>query len=184
MGHSTPGVETRSGTGRVLQLKPVCDMCATPIPGHLSFDMRLIPISVLIMALAVLLPAASTHADQQNDRISASTGNPNHGRIVYQRCSGCHSLERDRTGPRHCDLIGRRAGTLAGFQYTLAMQRSGIVWTRESLDAFLAAPLKVVPGTSMGFAGIEDRQARLDLIAYIEQAGSMPGVCRPATPQP
>lgn len=107
------------------------------------------------------------------------TGDPINGERVYQRCIGCHSLDRNRTGPRHCGLIDRRAGSLEGFEYTAAMKQSGILWTRENLDAFLAAPLAVVPGTSMGFAGIEERQTRLDLIAYIERASRTPELCGP-----
>jgi len=104
-------------------------------------------------------------------------GDPARGETLYPQCMGCHSFERDRTGPRHCGLIGRRAGRVAGFAYSKAMSESGIVWTRETLDKFLSAPTIVVPGTTMGYAGIEAAQDRLDLIAYIELAGDSPAPC-------
>ena len=92
------------------------------------------------------------------------------GATIYERCAACHSLANDRAGPRHCGLLGRRAGTVEGFEYSEAMKRSGIVWTERSLDRFLAAPTRVVPGTSMGYAGITDPVERANLVAYLEQA--------------
>jgi cytochrome c len=102
----------------------------------------------------------------------ALAGDAKAGEAIYERCAACHSLAHDRTGPRHCGLIGRRAGSVEGFEYSPAMKRSGIVWTRQSLDRFLAAPTKVVPGTSMGYAGIADARERAQLIAYLTAAGS------------
>ena len=93
-----------------------------------------------------------------------------HGAEVYERCAACHSLEHDRTGPRHCGLFGRRAGSVAGFEYSEAMRASGITWNEATLDRFLASPMKVVPGTSMGYAGVDDARDRHDLIAYLESA--------------
>ncbi len=56
----------------------------------------------------------------------------------------------------------------------LLMRRSKIVWSGKTLDRFLANPLKAVPGTAMGYAGITDRKERADLIAYLEQANASP----------
>jgi cytochrome c len=102
------------------------------------------------------------------------------GAAVYARCVACHALAYDRTGPRHCGLLGRRAGTVSGFQYSEAMKGSGIVWTPKTLDVFLSNPFKTVPGTSMGYAGVSDPSERRDLIAYI-QAASKSEECRKAT---
>jgi len=104
-------------------------------------------------------------------------GDPKAGEAVYGRCLACHALEYDRTGPRHCGLIGRRAGSVPGFQYSEAMKRSGLVWNDKTLDRFLANPLKTVPGTAMGYAGVPDPRERADLIAYLEAAGRSPA-CR------
>lgn len=88
---------------------------------------------------------------------------------MYERCVACHALAYDRTGPRHCRLFGRRAGSVPGFAYSEAMRRSKQVWNAQTLDRFLRNPLKAVPGTSMGYAGIADRQERADLIAYLKR---------------
>jgi cytochrome c len=92
------------------------------------------------------------------------------GEEIYERCAACHSLDRDRVGPRHCGVFGRRAGSVPGFAYSEAMRASGIVWSRESLDAFLADPLGTVPGTFMTYAGIPDPEERAQLLAFLEVA--------------
>ena len=89
---------------------------------------------------------------------------------MYSRCLACHALAYDRVGPRHCGLLGRRAGSVPGFQYSDAMKRSGLVWNEKTLDRFLADPLKTVPGTTMTYAGVADAKERADLIAYLKTA--------------
>jgi len=100
------------------------------------------------------------------------------GQAAYARCIGCHSPERSRTGPLHCGLLGRAAGSVPGFGYSKAMQESGIVWTRRSLDRFLAAPLRMVPGTTMGFAGIGDVGERRNLVAWLATLDRSSPLCR------
>ena len=91
------------------------------------------------------------------------------GEAVYSRCQGCHSLEYNRTGPKHCGVIGRRAGSVAGYDYSPAMKKSGIVWGEKSLDRFLADPPKTVPGTTMTYAGVPEAKDRADLIAFLKR---------------
>jgi cytochrome c len=105
---------------------------------------------------------------------AAPKGDPIAGKEIYTRCLACHALAYDRTGPRHCGLFGRRAGSAKGFAYSDAMRRSKIVWNEKTLDRFLANPLAAVPGTAMGYAGIADRKERTDLIAYLKQANRSP----------
>lgn len=114
----------------------------------------------------LLLMAAAAIAKPQGDAAS--------GEAIYSRCLACHALAYDRTGPRHCGVIGRRAGSVPGFAYSDAMKRSRIVWSGKTLDRFLANPLKAVPGTSMGYAGVTDAKERGDLIAYLARAGASP----------
>ncbi len=101
------------------------------------------------------------------------------GEQAYERCAGCHSIEINRAGPRHCGLFGRRAGSEPGFEgYSDAMKRSGIVWNERTLDRFLANPAATVPGTAMGYAGIPDARERSGLIAYLRAATGQGGGCR------
>lgn len=101
------------------------------------------------------------------------------GEQVYARCVACHALAYDRVGPRHCGLLGRRAGSVPGFAYSNAMKNSGLTWDEKTLDRFLAGPMKVVPGTTMTYDGVPDAKERSDLIAYLRQANGSPE-CRKA----
>ncbi len=119
----------------------------------------------VLVALAALFATAAVGADAVR------------GERIYERCGACHSLDRDRTGPKHCGLFGRRAGSLPEFQYSPAMRASGIVWNEKTLDRFLAAPTKVVPGTFMGYAGVDNPRERADLIAYLKAANGSRALC-------
>lgn len=93
------------------------------------------------------------------------------GEQVYARCAACHAVDSNRTGPQHCGLFGRRAGTAPGFtMYSQALRDSRIVWDARSLDVFLQDPMKAVPGTTMGYAGVKDPKERGDLIAWLREA--------------
>ena len=101
------------------------------------------------------------------------------GEQIYTRCAACHAIETNRTGPQHCGLFGRRAGTAPGYTtYSRAMRDSKIVWEAHSLDIFLQAPLQAVPGTAMGYAGVKDPQERADLIAWLRHATQPGKTCR------
>jgi cytochrome c len=97
---------------------------------------------------------------------------PAHGEQVYARCLACHALASDRVGPRHCGLLGRRAGSVPGFNYSPAMKKSKLTWDEKTLDRFLAKPMKVVHGTAMTYDGVPDPKDRADLIAYLRDAGN------------
>ena len=115
---------------------------------------------LLLLALVLAGGAGSAQA----------AGDPVHGEQVYHRCQGCHSIDRNRIGPMHKGLFGRKAGSVPDFDYSDAMKNSGIVWTEVTLDQFLQGPRKMVPGTKMTFVGIPKPQDRADLIAYLEAA--------------
>lgn len=122
------------------------------------------------VALALLAGLAAAAPDRTSEQVRE-------GEAIYTRCLACHALEYDRTGPRHCGLFGRRAGTVEGFIYSEAMKQSGIIWNNETLDRFLADPVKSMPGTNMGYAGIKDGKERAALIAYLKHANTR-GDCK------
>lgn len=100
------------------------------------------------------------------------------GEVLYTQCVGCHSPSYHRTGPKHCGLLGRQAGSTAEFNFTEAMKRSNIVWTKTTLDKFLQAPLAMIPGTSMGYAGITSREEREHLILFLSTLDETNPLCR------
>jgi cytochrome c len=103
---------------------------------------------------------------------NANAADVAHGRTVFARCAACHDLNTGKTvlGPSLKGVIGRKAGSVAGFTYSPAMKARDVDWTAGNLDLFIAAPTRFVPGTRMPFAGLPDAKDRADLIAYLEQA--------------
>jgi len=103
---------------------------------------------------------------------AASAADVAKGREQFKKCEACHSLESGVTkiGPHLAGLFGRKAGTVDGFAYSSAMKNSGMVWDEQTLDAYIAAPSKVVKGGKMVFAGIAKPEDRADLIAFLKEA--------------
>lgn len=103
---------------------------------------------------------------------AAAAGDAEAGAKLFSKtCGGCHSVgenARGGFGPQLNNVIGRLAGTTSDYQYSDAMKNSGVVWTRETLAAYIEAPKKVVSGTRMIFWGISDPQKIENLLAYLE----------------
>jgi cytochrome c len=92
------------------------------------------------------------------------------GQKLYEECAACHSPDRSATdtiGPSLYGVAGRKAGDGTEFRYSPAMKRSGITWSRDSLNDFVADPQKLVPGNRMPYSGMPDAKNRADLIAYL-----------------
>lgn len=97
------------------------------------------------------------------------------GKRLYLQCRACHSLEAggiNTVGPNLHGLFGNAAGQAEGFSYSDVLLESGIVWTPETLDSWLARPSDFLPGNRMIFAGVADPADRADLILYLQQATS------------
>ena len=121
-----------------------------------------------LLTLAVLLTALP-------ERLSRADGDAQLGARAFQACAACHSLipGRHMTGPSLADIWQKPAGAVAGFpRYSPALKSSGIVWSFESLDAWLANPRAFIPKTRMTFPGIDDAKTRADLIALLQAVSS------------
>ena len=88
----------------------------------------------------------------------------------FKQCAVCHKTEPGGTGigPTLAGVFGARAGHVAGFNYSDAMEESGLTWNQATLDRYLANPQGVVPGTTMAFAGVKDAAKRAEIIAYLK----------------
>lgn len=101
---------------------------------------------------------------------------PDAGEPAFQRCYSCHSVaadEADTPGPNLRKVIGRRAGTLKGYEFSPAMVaagKKGLVWTRETIDALIADSEKFVPGTTMNSPPLNDAKLRREVIEYLERS--------------
>jgi len=102
----------------------------------------------------------------------AQAADPAKGKALFARCAICHAVEpgRNKLGPSLAGMFGRKAGTVPGFTYSPAMKSSKIVWDDKTVDAFIAKPTAVVPGTRMAFPGLSGPADRANLIAYLRTA--------------
>ncbi|TXC71155.1 cytochrome c family protein [Sphingomonas ginsenosidivorax] len=123
-------------------------------------------------------PAAAAPAADNVDTISgvkfaSFTGDAAKGKVAFITCQTCHSIDAgvNKIGPSLHAIVGRAAGSIAGFTYSTANKNSGITWTPEKLFQYLEKPQRVVPGTKMAFPGIPDPQKRADVIAYLKANG-------------
>ncbi len=87
-------------------------------------------------------------------------------------CAECHSIARtlkNKKGPSLFGIVGKPSATAVGFEYSPALKAAGFVWTPDKLDAYAAAPKKLVPEGKMKFDGIPDAAERADLIACLAE---------------
>ena len=93
------------------------------------------------------------------------------GKPCFARfCSACHATAAGKTfvGPSLFGVVGRKSGSLAGYQFSDGMRAAALTWDNATLDRYIAAPREIVPGTKMAFGGMKDTQKRHDLIAYLD----------------
>ena len=104
--------------------------------------------------------------------VAHAQGDPKRGEKVFENCRACHTLDgkANDVGPGLSGVFGRRAAERDDFRYSPALKRSGITWTPQTMDDFVADPQKTVPANRMPYAGIPDARDRADLIMYMLQA--------------
>lgn len=101
------------------------------------------------------------------------SGDAAKGAPAYRLCAACHSLRPGvhLSGPSLADIWGKRAATIADYgRYTDALKQADIVWDENTLNAWLADPQAMVPGTTMTFRGIRPNDTRSNLIAFLRLA--------------
>lgn len=116
--------------------------------------------SPALAAIAIALLCAAGPA--------GATGNVARGQTLYKGCADCHSIAENGVGPMHKGVVGRKAGTVPGYDYSPDLKSSGIVWTEENLDKWLTGPQAMVPETKM-FYDVPDAQDRADIIAFLKE---------------
>jgi cytochrome c len=117
------------------------------------------------IAVALLLTstlATTAHAE----------GDAARGEAHFKDCAACHRLDTgaSEVGPNLHGVFSRKAGELADFRYSPAMKRSGVTWTAETLDKYIADPQTFIPANRMPYAGMSNAGDRADLIAYLQKA--------------
>jgi cytochrome c len=95
------------------------------------------------------------------------------GELLSFACQACHTLGaggKHLIGPNLHGIIGRAAATQADFEYSDALRAADLVWTPETIDAWLKDPAGFLPGNNMPFSGYRSADDRRDLIAFLTRA--------------
>jgi len=104
---------------------------------------------------------------------SVSTeGDASHGKDVFERrCTGCHSLDQNREGPRLRRVFGRLSGSVPDFDYSSAIKDAHIEWNEATLERWLADPDALIPGNNMEFH-VAKPQERIDLVRFLKESAN------------
>ena len=93
------------------------------------------------------------------------------GKKVFNKCRACHQVgptAKNGVGPELNGLIGRKAGSVEGYNYSDANKNSGLTWDEATVAEYIKNPKAKVPGTKMAFAGISKEQEIKDLTAFLK----------------
>jgi cytochrome c len=94
------------------------------------------------------------------------------GKALFERrCTGCHALDTDRSGPRLRTVYGRTSGSIEGFPYSAELKKAHVVWDDQTLERWLADPDAFLPGNDMDFL-VTRPEERSALIAYLRESAA------------
>jgi len=120
-------------------------------------------------------PAAAAPAEPIEKLLQ--TASAEKGQAAAKVCQTCHTFakgDKNGVGPNLYGIVGDHKGEGRGFNFSAAMKAKGGTWTYDDLNAFITNPKAFVPGTAMGFAGIQKDSQRADVIAYLRTLSDHP----------
>ncbi|MCB1485429.1 MAG: cytochrome c family protein [Hyphomicrobiaceae bacterium] len=114
---------------------------------------------VLAAAMVAAMPVAASAADAEA------------GKTVFNKCKACHQVgegAKNAVGPNLTGVIGRKAGSEEGFNYSEAMKNSGLTWDEATFEEYITNPRAKVPGNKMVFMGLKSEDDRKNLFEYLK----------------
>jgi len=119
------------------------------------------------MRFALIVPLALVFSP-----VAAQAQDAAAGEKTFAQCRACHQIgptAKNAVGPHLNGVIGRKAGTVEGYNYSPANKNSGLTWDEATFAEYIKDPKAKVPGTKMVYAGLKDEKRIADLIAYLKQ---------------
>ena len=116
---------------------------------------------VLLLLALVVFPKIGRAAEEADQ-----------GKQLFEkRCTGCHSLDRNKEGPNLTGVYGRQAGTAPGFNYSTALKSAHFVWDDHQLDKWLTDTQALVEDNNMDFH-VPKADERAEIIRYLKLISS------------
>lgn len=94
------------------------------------------------------------------------------GEKVFLKCRSCHQVgegAKNLVGPQLNGLIGRKAGSVEGYNYSAPNKNSGLVWDEATFKDYIKNPQAKIPGTKMAFPGLKETSDIENITAYLKQ---------------
>lgn len=130
-------------------------------------------ISTITLSYTFFRSADPQGAKDLSRFVASPKPDPQRGKELFaEGCASCHALDQNKVGPMLGGVVGRRAGSISGYDYSAALQKSNIRWSADTLNRWLEGPQSFVPGAKMP-VHVADATMRRDIIAYLaSQSGA------------
>ena len=138
----------------------------TAMRASIQRTRRTFAIATMCFAALVILLVISSPRSMLSQN-GPTAGDPQRGKELFEkRCGGCHSLDKDKEGPRLGNVFGRKAGTIATFKYSDSLKSAQVVWDAALLDKWLINTDAVIPDNDMDFH-VPKADERADIIQFL-----------------
>ncbi len=121
-------------------------------------------------------PGAAPAAAEPIEKL-LQTASVEKGAAAAKKCAACHTFgkgDKNAVGPNLYGIVGDKVGEGRNFNFSAAMKAKGGTWTIDDLNKFITNPKGYIPGTAMGFAGIQKDSERADVLAYLNSLSDNP----------
>lgn len=128
-------------------------------------------VDTITLSYTFLRSANPSQSENLSRFLANAAPDPVHGQQLFaERCTACHAIDRNKTGPVLGGVVGRRAGSAPEYDYSPALKSADLIWSTDNLDQWLTDPRKFIPGARMPVR-VLDALSRRDIVAYLQKAG-------------